>query len=89
MGAQLGARDDVHVHDVHVYDVPPPGLLRQVTGISVEAEGKHAFLEDAGYKTVQRLSLFDVGGAELLVCRPVSSNPVVCACTRTVARKGS
>ena len=70
MGAQIGARDDVHV-----YDVPPPGLLRRVTGISVEAEGKHAFLEDAGYKTVQRLSLFDVGGAVLAGLSPGELKP--------------
>ena len=65
MGAQIGPRDDVHV-----YDVPPPGPLRQITGSSVEAEGKHAFLEDAGYKTVWRLTFLGVGGGVLAGLSP-------------------
>jgi hypothetical protein len=60
MGAQIGPRDDVSI-----YEVPPTGLLQQITGISVEAEGKHAFLEDAGYKTVQRLTILGVSGGVL------------------------
>jgi len=58
MGAQIGPRD------VH-FGVARPDLLRQVTGISPDAVGKHAFLKDAGYKSVQRLVLEEVNGGIL------------------------
>lgn len=68
MGAQIGPRD------VH-FGVARPDLLRQVTGISPDAVGKHAFLKDAGYKSVQRLVLEDVNGGILAGLWPGELKP--------------
>ena len=61
MGAQIGSR-----LDADLYEVPSSDLVKQVTqqvtGIRPEAASGHAFLKEAGFKSIQRLMLADANG---------------------------
>jgi hypothetical protein len=54
MGAHFGSEADT--------SVARPELLRRVTAINLSADGKHAFPGDAGYRSLQRLTVWEVDG---------------------------
>jgi hypothetical protein len=60
MGAQIGPR-----LDAALWDVPNPDLVQEVTGIRPEAASGHAFVKQAGFKSIQRLVLADANGGIL------------------------
>jgi len=69
MGAQLGPREP------GLFDIPRPELLREVSGIKPEADGRHVLLKEAGFRSVQRLALADVAGGVAVALWPAELKP--------------
>jgi hypothetical protein len=61
MGAQIGPRVDADLYEVPSSDLVKQ-VTQQVTGIRPEAASGHAFLKEAGFKSIQRLMLADANG---------------------------
>ena len=61
MGAQIGPRVDADLYEVPSSDLVKQ-VTQQVTGIRPEAATGHAFLKEAGFKSIQRLMLADANG---------------------------
>jgi hypothetical protein len=58
MGAHIGPK-----RDLHLYDVPRPELVQQVTGIRPERPAGHALLKDAGFTRPFSLSCSPIQAA--------------------------
>ncbi len=69
MGAQLRPRPDRDLYE----GVERPELLRQVTGLT--PDGNHVFLQDAGFKSLQRLVFADINGGVLVALYPGELKP--------------
>ena len=61
MGAQIGSRLDADLYEAPSSDLVQQ-VTQQVTGIRPEAASGHAFLKEAGFKSIQRLMLADATG---------------------------
>ena len=70
VGAQKGPR-----LDVDLYNGPNADLVQQVTGIEPDPANGHAFLEDAGFKSLQRLILADANGGAVVGLFPGELKP--------------
>ena len=69
MGAQIGPREP------DLFDLGRPDLLLEVSGLKAEAEGRHVLLDAAGFRSLQRLALAEVGGGLVVGFWPAELKP--------------
>jgi hypothetical protein len=58
-----------------LFEIPCPQLLRDVSRMEPARDGKHVRLDKAGFKSVQRLAIADLGGGVVAAVWPGELKP--------------